>query len=177
MVLLVIMVAVGLAILLMTSNYLRLKNLDEGTADMSSLALIIRNGAKTFMISEYKIIIAVVLIVAVSISLFIEKYSGFTFILGACMSSTTCIIGMRSATYANVRTANTARTTHSISETVKVALTGGSISGLSVQAFGLFGLLAILLITGGPTTTNNSGSGFISVLQCNPTVMQLSTYS
>ena len=49
MVLLVIMVAVGLAILLMTSNYLRLKNLDEGTADMSSLALIIRNGAKTFI--------------------------------------------------------------------------------------------------------------------------------
>ena len=177
MVLLVIMVAVGLAILLMTSNYLRLKNLDEGTADMSSLALIIRNGAKTFMISEYKIIIAVVLIVAISISLFIEKYSGFTFILGACMSSATCIIGMRSATYANVRTANTARTTHSIGETVKVALMGGSISGLSVQAFGLFGLLAILLITGGPTATNNSGSGFISGLQCNPTIMQLSTYS
>ena len=42
-----------------------------------------------------------------------------------------CVLGMRSATYANVRTANKARQSLSIGETVKVALCGGSISGLA----------------------------------------------
>ncbi|WP_289458167.1 sodium/proton-translocating pyrophosphatase, partial [Klebsiella pneumoniae] len=70
-------------------------------------------------------------------SLFVEVTSGITFLLGAVMSSCACVVGMRSATYANVRTANKARESKSIGETVKVALCGGSISGLSVQAFGL----------------------------------------
>ena len=59
------------------------------------------------------------------------------------MSSIVCILGMRSATYANVRTANTRpRDAVNVGETVKVALCGGSISGLSVQAFGMLGLRA-----------------------------------
>ena len=66
--------------------------------------------------------------------------------MGACMSSIVCILGMRSATYANVRTANRARETRSIGETVKVALCGGSISGLSVQAFGMLGLVLVLIL-------------------------------
>ena len=57
-------------------------------------------------------------------------------------------MGMKSATYANVRTANKARETMSIGETVKVALCGGSISGLSVQALGLLGLVVVILIWG-----------------------------
>ena len=92
------------------------------------------------------------------------------------MSSATCIIGMRSATYANVRTANTARVTRSIGETVSVALMGGSISGLSVQAFGLLGLLLIIIITGG-INLDSTSSGFIAILKCNPTIMWLTTYS
>ena len=64
------------------------------------------------------------------------------------MSSCACVIGMRSATYANVRTANKARESLSIGETVKVALCGGSISGLGVQAFGLLGLVCVLFIFG-----------------------------
>ena len=59
---------------------------------------------------------------------------------------TVCVLGMRSATYANVRTANKARESLSIGETVKVALCGGSISGLSVQAFGMLGLVLVLIL-------------------------------
>ena len=93
------------------------------------------------------------------------------------MSSLVCIIGMRSATYANVRTANCARTSLSIGKTVKVALNGGSISGLSVQAFGMFGLLLVLIIWGGLIEPHAVGHGLIATLECNPTIMRITTYS
>lgn len=176
MVSILVFVAIVLALLLMTFNYFKLKKFSEGTYDMADIASIIRNGAKTFMVAEYKTIVIVVMIVAILLSLFIEKFAGLTFILGASMSSATCIIGMRSATYANVRTANKARESLSIGETVKVALTGGSVSGLSVQAFGLLGLLLIITVTGG-ISPDQTSSGFIAVLKCNPTIMWLTTYS
>ena len=176
MVQILVLGAILCALVLMVFNYIELKTYKEGTAEMADIAKIIRDGAKTFMVAEYKTIVVVVIIVAVLFSLFIEKTAGLTFILGSCMSSATCIIGMRSATYANVRTANTARVTRSIGETVSVALMGGSISGLSVQALGLLGLLLIIIITGG-INLDSTSSGFIAILKCNPTIMWLTTYS
>ena len=96
--------------------------------------------------------------------------------MGAAMSSIVCVLGMTSATYANVRTANKARESLSIGETVKVALCGGSISGLAVQAFGMFGLVSVLLMWGG-IDPDAEGTGFIANLVCNPSVMRVSTYS
>ena len=108
--------------------------------------------------------------------MFIEKTAGLTFIIGALMSSFVCIMGMRSATYANVRTANKARETKSIGETVKVALCGGSISGLAVQAFGMLGLILLLLIWG--VDHESVGGGFLTKIQgVNASLMRISTYS
>ena len=143
---------------------------------MSEMAKIIRDGASTFMKTEYKTISIVCVIVALVFSLFIEATSGITFLLGAAMSSCVCVLGMRSATYANVRTANKARTSLSIGETVKVALCGGSISGLAVQAFGMLGIVLVSLIFGG-IKTDATGHGLLATLQCNPTIMRLSCYS
>lgn len=167
---------IAIALIFMLLNYHSLKKLSEGDQRMISIAKIIREGANTFMKAEYKTILIVVLIVALTFALFIEKSSGITFILGASMSSVACLLGMKSATYANVRTANQARKTRSIGQTVKVALTGGSISGLSVQAFGLLGLVLVIIFTGG-INSDASGTGFIPVLKTNPTIMRLTTYS
>ncbi|MBQ1528379.1 sodium/proton-translocating pyrophosphatase, partial [Candidatus Saccharibacteria bacterium] len=120
---LVVLVIVG-AVVFVSHCFKSIKGMGEGTEEMVSMASIIRNGAKTFMKTEYiRIVIAVVAVAAI-FSLFIEKSSGITFLVGAAMSSVVCILGMTSATYANVRTANRARETMSIAETVKVALTG-----------------------------------------------------
>ena len=81
-----------------------------------------------------------------------------------------------SATYANVRTANRARETRSIGETVKVALCGGSISGLSVQAFGMLGLVLVLILWKG-VDPDTMGTGLIANLKCNSSIMRISTYS
>ena len=157
-------------------NFFRLKKMEEGNDEMKEIAEIIRRGARTFMKEEYKRIVPAIVVVAVLISLFIEKTCGLTFILGATMSSLACIIGMRSATYANVRTANTAAQTKDIGRTTQTALRGGSISGLSVPAFGLFGLVLICLITGG-VKNDATGTGLLANTVCNPSVMRFTTYS
>ena len=158
-------------------NYIRIRKMPEGTADMVNMAATIRSGANEFMKTEYKTIAIVVVLISLVLSLFVEKTSGITFIVGAAMSSCACILGMKSATYANVRTSNKARETMSIGETVKVALCGGSISGLSVQAFGMLGLVAVLLIWGG-VNHQTEGNGLLIHLQgINASVMRISTYS
>ncbi|MCI6114188.1 MAG: sodium-translocating pyrophosphatase [Spirochaetales bacterium] len=156
-------------------NYRRIKAMNEGTDEMVEMAAIIRSGANTFMKTEYKTIFIVVLIVALIFSLFVEKTSGLTLLLGALASSAACITGMKSATLANVRTSNKARESLSIGETVKVALSGGSVAGLSVQAFGLLGLVVILFIWG--IDHDASGSGFLLSLKCNASTMRITTYS
>ena len=172
-----ILVLIAAAVGYVAWNYIRIRKMPEGTHEMVEMAGIIRSGANTFMITEYRTIIIVVALLALVFSLFVEKTSGITFLVGALMSSCACVLGMRSATYANVRTANKARESLSIGETVKVALCGGSISGLSVQAFGLFGLTMILLIFGN-VKHDVTGGGIITSLQgVNPTIMRISTYS
>ena len=53
-----------LALIYVFFNYFRIKKMDEGTADMSEMAKIIRDGASTFMKTEYKTISIVCVIVA-----------------------------------------------------------------------------------------------------------------
>ena len=146
---LIVLGVVVLALCYVAFNYFRIKKMPEGTADMIELSGIIRSGAQTFLKTEFKSIAIVVAAVAVIFTLFVEKTSGITFLMGALMSSIVCVLGMQSATYANVRTSNKARESLSIGETVKVALCGGSISGLAVQGFGMLGFLAVLLCFGG----------------------------
>lgn len=180
-----------LALLFVVYNYIVIKRMPEGTDRMVKMAGIIRDGSNVFIKKEFTTIAIVIAGLAVLFTLFIEKFSGITYILGAAMSSIVCILGMKSATYANVRTANKARESLNVGETVKVALKGGSISGLSVQAFGLLGILLIVLISGvGPQQDTIIGGllnkipGFegnglipIKALLTNSSIMRITTYS
>ena len=165
-----------LALAYVVFNYVRIKKMPEGTPDMVEMSGIIRSGANAFLKTEFKAIAIVVAVVAVIFTLFVEVSSGATFLVGALMSSTVCILGMKSATYANVRTANKARESMNIGQTVKVALTGGSISGLSVQALGMLGLVLIVIVSGG-IDPHATGHGLLAKLECNPTIMRVTTYS
>ena len=178
-----------LAVLFVIYNYFKIKRMDEGTDRMVKMSGIIREGANVFILKEFKTIGIVVTSLALLFSLFIESFSGLTYLLGAAMSSVVCIVGMKSATYANVRTANKARTSLSIGETVKVALSGGSISGLAVQACGLLGIVLIVLLSGVGTSDqaistltgiklfNGCGIVKIDALLTNTSVMRITTYA
>ena len=173
----IILVVICATIAYVGKNYFDIKRMPEGTDEMIEMSGIIRSGANTFMLTEYKTITAVVALLAIIFSLFIEKTAGITLLLGAVMSSVVCVLGMKSATYANVRTANKARETMSIGETVKVALSGGSISGLAVQAMGLLGLILVVLIWGVNTEGDNSHAFVIANTHVNASIIRISTYS
>ena len=180
------------AMLFVFYNFIVIRRLPEGTERMVKMSDIIRQGANVFIKKEFTTIGIVVCVIAVLFTLFIEKFSGITYLLGAGMSSIVCILGMKSATYANVRTANKARESLSVGQTVKVALKGGSISGLSVQALGLLGLVLIVIISGvGPQTLetlsgvgleslktyNGNGLIHIKALLTNTSIMRITSYS
>ena len=144
----IILGVIFLSVLYISRCFQKVRSMDEGTREMKEMGSIIRAGAVTFMKTEYRTITLVVLVIMVIVSICLEFTAGLTFLMGAVMSSLACVIGMLGATYANVRTANKARETLSIGETVKVALRGGSISGLSVHSFGLLGIVLIAIIWG-----------------------------
>ena len=189
---LIVMIAICvLAIVYVVYNYVTIKKMQEGNERMVKMSAIIREGAGVFLKKEFTTIGIVILVIAVLFTLFIEKFSGLTYVLGALMSSVVCVLGMKSATYANVRTANVAKETLSIGKTVKVALGGGLVSGISVQALGLLGLLLVVLISGvGPQSNeiatllggglqSYEGCGiiFIDALLTNASIMRITSYS
>ena len=129
-------------------NFLRVKRMDEGTDKMREIASAIRVGANAFINYEYKILAVVVAAVAVILCVVVSWQAACCFLLGAVMSGSAGWIGMRIATYANVRVSNKARETEELGGTLKVAYMGGSVMGLCVGGFALLGLALVYLVFG-----------------------------
>lgn len=153
--LLIVIIAALAALGYAAMNYADVKKLEEGTDRMSEIAAAIREGANAFINYEYKIIAIVVAIVAVAFGLIFSLQEGTVrwepsvcFIIGTVMSACAGYVGMKIATYANVRVSNTARKTKNIGETLKVALKGGSVMGLCVGGFALLGLFIVYIVFG-----------------------------
>lgn len=138
------MVALGYA----AFNFYYVKKMNEGTDEMKEIAASIRIGANAFISYEYKILYSVVLIIAVIMSVVTSWTSAVALIIGSVMSGCAGFVGMRIATYANVRVSNVARTTHKLGKTLQVAFRGGSVMGLSVVGFSLLGLFLVFTIFG-----------------------------
>ena len=116
----------------------------------------IHDGAMTFLIREFKLIIPFVLGVGALLAGlgFIPALKGaegvgwqaaICFVIGACFSAAAGWIGMAIATKANARTAIKAKE-EGMSGALKVAFGGGAVLGLSVAGFGLLGLVGIFLV-------------------------------
>ncbi len=153
--LILVIVAALLALGYAAFNFIGVKNLDEGTDRMKEIAAAIRVGANAFITYEYKIIAVVVVIIAIAfVAIFTVQYGEFSwepsvcFMIGVIMSASAGWVGMKIATYANVRVSNTARNTKNIGSTLKVALKGGSVMGLCVGGFALLGLFLVYIIFG-----------------------------
>ncbi len=129
-------------------NFFSVKKLEEGTERMQEIAAAIRVGANAFITYEYKVIAIVAAIVALLLAIVISWSAAVAFLLGAIMSASAGWVGMKIATYANVRVTNTAHTTKSLSQTLKVAFKGGSVMGLCVAGFALLGIFIVFLVFG-----------------------------
>lgn len=117
----------------------------------------IHDGAMTFLVSEYKIIVPFILVFGLLLTIlgFIPALQGaegvgwqsaICFVIGACFSACAGWIGMFIATKANARTAIKANK-EGLPSALNVAFSGGAVLGLSVVGFGLLGLAAIFVIT------------------------------
>ncbi|NLX78046.1 MAG: sodium-translocating pyrophosphatase [Clostridiaceae bacterium] len=129
-------------------NFVKVKKMNEGTEKMVEIASAIRIGANAFINYEYKILLIVVICVFAALLILVSVYTAFAFLIGAVMSASAGYVGMKIATYANVRVANEARVTKKLGSTLKVAFRGGSVMGLCVGGFALLGLFLVYIIFG-----------------------------
>ena len=144
--LLAVLLIAAMGVVYAAYNYRKVRLLPEGTPKMVEIAKAIRVGANTFLMNEYKILIPVVLVLAILFAVFISSSSAIAFLIGVTMSGVAGYVGMKMATYANVRVTNEARKTKNIGSTLKVALRGGSVMGLCVSSFALVGLILVFFI-------------------------------
>lgn len=128
---------------------------DAGSQEMQVIAAKIRKGAMAFLKTEYMVIAPFVIVLAVLLYAFVDRSIGgfpgtsVSFLVGATCSALSGIIGMRTATRANVRTTQSART--SIAKALRISYLGGATMGFSVVGLALIGfcLLFFLFLRGG----------------------------
>ncbi len=120
-----------------------------GTDTMKNIAKHIAEGAIAFLKAEYKIlaffVLAVAILLAVSATTTADSSPliALSFVLGAIASGTAGYVGMKTATKANVRTTNAART--GLPQALRIAFDGGAVMGLAVVGIGVFGLGILFL--------------------------------
>jgi K(+)-stimulated pyrophosphate-energized sodium pump len=123
---------------------------DPGNERMQEISRYISEGAMAFLKAEWKILSYFVVLAAILLAFMgnSNKESNWSislaFVLGAVLSATAGYIGMRSATKANVRTAQAART--SLKQALKVSFTGGSVMGMGVAGLAVLGLGGLFII-------------------------------
>lgn len=148
LILVLVIFAAGLALAFAAFNFFGVKKMPEGTQQMSEIASAIRVGANAFIEYEYKVLFLVVAVVAVILGIVTTWHAAVSLLLGSVMSACAGFVGMKIATYSNVRVANKARLTKDIGQTVKVAFRGGSVMGLCVGGFALLGLFLVYVVFG-----------------------------
>jgi K(+)-stimulated pyrophosphate-energized sodium pump len=135
------LVAIGYAGYLVRS----IKGKPTGTDRMVDLSGSTKDGARTFLRKQYRSIAIFVVVLGVLIGVggylrpdIIHPLTVLSFVTGAAASAAAGYIGMMTATDANVRTAEQART--SMGNALTVAFSSGAVMALSVVGLGLLGL-------------------------------------
>jgi K(+)-stimulated pyrophosphate-energized sodium pump len=137
-----------------------------GTEDMRRISSAIRTGAMAFLRTEYLVLFFFVVLMAVVLTVFVdgrglasfqetlrtkglgallggkEGGTAICFLAGAICSVFAGYVGMRTATLANVRTTEAART--DVGAALRVAFSSGSVMGMTVVGLGLLGIVALM---------------------------------
>ena len=135
---------------LLFAGYLaaRVNKQDAGTDRMKEIAAAINEGAKAFLMAEYKILVVFVAALFVLIGIGIGNWiTAICFVVGAVFSTLAGYFGMTVATKANVRTANAAKES-GMNKALSIAFSGGAVMGMCVAGLGVLGVSAIYLFTG-----------------------------
>ena len=143
-------VVIGVSLLALLTAFIKaviVYKKPRGTKAMKNISSAIQQGASAFLAREYKVLFVVVLCVAVLLAFFNKgglSLVAVSFILGAFFSGLAGYVGMKVATFTNVRTAYAAK--KSLNNALKVAFGGGSVMGLSVVGLALLGISTLTYI-------------------------------
>jgi K(+)-stimulated pyrophosphate-energized sodium pump len=133
-------VAVGaFALVMALVLYFRVAALPEGNEAMARIARYIREGSMAFLAAEYKVLAIYAMAVFAVLAGTLGVKAGVSFLAGAFLSLLAGFFGMKSATNANVRTAEAARASGKAAALL-TALDGGAVMGLCVAGLGLIGI-------------------------------------
>ncbi len=137
-------------LLFMTGKAIWVSKQDAGNKKMIEIAGYISRGAMAFLHAEWKMLAYFTVI-----AMLLLAYSGTTvetshpvialsFLAGAVLSALAGYIGMTTATKANVRTTQAART--SLAKALRVSFNGGTVMGLGVAGLAVLGLGTLFII-------------------------------
>ncbi|MCM8712026.1 sodium-translocating pyrophosphatase [Clostridium sp. SYSU_GA19001] len=140
---LLLLAPIGSCVALIFAGYLGYKVLkeEEGSEKMKKIASAIRSGANAYLKRQYTgvgIFFGVMFLVLSILAFlkFLTPFVPFAFLTGGFFSGLSGFIGMKIATYSNVRTANAA--SKSLNKGLRVAFSSGAVMGLTVVGLGLF---------------------------------------
>ncbi|XFA98899.1 sodium-translocating pyrophosphatase [Candidatus Izemoplasma sp. B36] len=143
-------IACGLSLLAIIYAFLLYKNVMKapaGEEKVQKISKFIKEGANAFMKKEYTIIIIFVIVAFFAVGFSPLGFDvSIAFVLGAIFSALAGLIGMKSATDSNCRTA-TAAQHKGMQKALSVAFRGGAVMGMSVVGFGLLGVILVFTIT------------------------------
>ncbi len=139
---------------------------DAGSQRMREISLAIQDGARTFLLREYRYVTLVVILVAIFLTLGplfgqrvkVNWETALAFVIGAIASGIAGWTAMWVGTRANSRTAQAARS--GLKPALSVSFSGGATTGLSIVGVALLGLCVVYLLFGGkPVIINGYAMG------------------
>ena len=121
----------------------------EGNETMVKISSAIREGANAYMKRQYSTVtvfflIMFILLVVLSAFELVNQFTPYAFVTGGFFTGLSGFIGMKIATYANVRTANAANT--GLNKALRVAFSSGSVMGFIVNGLGLLDITTWFLL-------------------------------
>ena len=141
-----------------------INKIDPGTERMQEIATYIEDGAMAFLKRQYTslAVFVAVLFVILWIVPDLGLFTAICFLIGALFSMFAGYFGMRVATKANVRTANSAMES-GMTKALNVAFSGGAVMGMTVVGLGLLGVGALYIVFEDPKIITGFGLGASSI--------------
>ncbi len=136
-------IGAGLALVAAFFYQRKVMSASPGNETMQELAKAIQEGARAFLVTEYKVLTIFVIVAAVGIFALGDELGGglnttIAFLSGAFASALAGWIGMHTATRAAVRTTEAAR--KGLSPALTIAFGSGTVMGLTVVGLGVLGV-------------------------------------
>lgn len=154
--------AVGAAALLFVGFlWTSLLRMPAGSERMKEISDAIHEGARAFLLREYRTIAVFAVVLFVVLGLALSWRTAVAYLIGALCSVLAGYLGMNAATRANVRTTEAARAGQV--QALRVAFSGGSIMGLAVAGLGLIGLAVVFMLFRDPQTITGFSFGASSI--------------